>query len=92
MDFVLDRQQAYDTYSAERDPAMGLFASMFAKNQKVTQQPSLPWEETRQKPSLSIDSGAMPSKVKHLGATDSDNEAKYCKNQGEDADAKKKKY
>eukprot|EP00978_Attheya_sp_CCMP212_P036839 scaffold169925_cov60-Attheya_sp.AAC.1 len=31
MDFVLDRQQAYDTYSAERDPATGLFASMFGK-------------------------------------------------------------
>lgn len=28
---VLDRQQAYDTYSAERDPAAGLFASMFGK-------------------------------------------------------------
>eukprot|EP00550_Attheya_septentrionalis_P004531 CAMPEP_0198285342 /NCGR_PEP_ID=MMETSP1449-20131203/4665_1 /TAXON_ID=420275 /ORGANISM="Attheya septentrionalis, Strain CCMP2084" /LENGTH=412 /DNA_ID=CAMNT_0043982747 /DNA_START=83 /DNA_END=1321 /DNA_ORIENTATION=+ len=31
IDFVLDRQQAYDTYSAERDPATGLFASMFGK-------------------------------------------------------------
>jgi 15,16-dihydrobiliverdin:ferredoxin oxidoreductase len=31
-DFVLDRQQAYDTYSAERDPATGLFASMFGKD------------------------------------------------------------
>lgn len=28
---VLDRQTAYDTYSAERDPAAGLFASMFGK-------------------------------------------------------------
>lgn len=28
---VLDRHQAYDTYSAERDPAAGLFASMFGK-------------------------------------------------------------
>jgi 15,16-dihydrobiliverdin:ferredoxin oxidoreductase len=26
---VLDRQQAYDVYSAERDPATGLFAAMF---------------------------------------------------------------
>jgi 15,16-dihydrobiliverdin:ferredoxin oxidoreductase len=26
---VLDRQQAYDTYSAERDPATGLFTAMF---------------------------------------------------------------
>eukprot|EP00978_Attheya_sp_CCMP212_P009174 scaffold21628_cov31-Attheya_sp.AAC.2 len=32
----------------------------------------------------------MPSKVKHLGATDCDNEAKYHKNRGEDAEAKKK--
>lgn len=31
MQFVLERQQAYDTYSAERDPATGLFASMFGK-------------------------------------------------------------
>eukprot|EP00978_Attheya_sp_CCMP212_P009621 scaffold22817_cov34-Attheya_sp.AAC.1 len=47
--------------------------------------------KTRRKPSLSIDSGAMPSsKMKHLGATDCDNEAKYHKNRGEDADAKKK--
>lgn len=29
---VLDRQQAYDTYSAERDPATGLFAAMFGKD------------------------------------------------------------
>lgn len=28
---VLDRQAAYDTYSAERDPATGLFAAMFGK-------------------------------------------------------------
>lgn len=28
---VLDRQRAYDTYSAERDPATGLFAAMFGK-------------------------------------------------------------
>lgn len=27
--FVLKRQKAYDTYSAERDPATGLFAAMF---------------------------------------------------------------
>ena len=31
MPAVLDRQRAYDTYSAERDPATGLFASMFGK-------------------------------------------------------------
>ena len=30
-DAVLDRQRAYDTYSAERDPATGLFANMFGK-------------------------------------------------------------
>jgi 15,16-dihydrobiliverdin:ferredoxin oxidoreductase len=28
---VLERQQAYDTYSAERDPATGLFISMFGQ-------------------------------------------------------------
>ena len=28
---VMERQRAYDTYSAERDPATGLFASMFGK-------------------------------------------------------------
>merc|ERR1711935_662703 len=28
---VLDRHGAYDTYSAERDPATGLFAAMFGK-------------------------------------------------------------
>lgn len=28
---VLERQAAYDTYSAERDPATGLFAAMFGK-------------------------------------------------------------
>lgn len=28
---VLERQQEYDTYSAERDPATGLFAAMFGK-------------------------------------------------------------
>lgn len=28
---VLERQKAYDTYSAERDPATGLFATMFGK-------------------------------------------------------------
>jgi 15,16-dihydrobiliverdin:ferredoxin oxidoreductase len=27
--FVMERQKAYDTYSAERDPATGLFAAMF---------------------------------------------------------------
>jgi hypothetical protein len=26
---VLDRQKEYDTYSAERDPATGLFAAMY---------------------------------------------------------------
>jgi 15,16-dihydrobiliverdin:ferredoxin oxidoreductase len=31
MQSVLELQQAYDTYSAERDPATGLFASMFGK-------------------------------------------------------------
>lgn len=30
-EFVLKRQQAYDTYSAERDPATALFANMFGK-------------------------------------------------------------
>lgn len=30
-EFVLERQQAYDTYSAERDPATALFANMFGK-------------------------------------------------------------
>lgn len=29
---VFDRQRAYDTYSAERDPATGLFAAMFGKD------------------------------------------------------------
>jgi 15,16-dihydrobiliverdin:ferredoxin oxidoreductase len=29
VDFVLERQKAYDTYSAERDPATGLFTAMF---------------------------------------------------------------
>lgn len=29
VDSVLERQKAYDTYSAERDPAMGLFTAMF---------------------------------------------------------------
>jgi len=29
---VLERQQAYDTYSAERDPATALFANMFGKD------------------------------------------------------------
>lgn len=32
MKSVLDRQQAYDTYSAVRDPATGLFAAMFGKD------------------------------------------------------------
>ena len=31
IDHVFKRQQAYDTYSAERDPAAGLFAAMFGK-------------------------------------------------------------
>lgn len=30
-EFVMERQKAYDTYSAERDPATGLFAAMFGK-------------------------------------------------------------
>lgn len=30
-DYVLNRQREYDTYSAERDPATGLFAAMFGK-------------------------------------------------------------
>mmetsp|Transcript_3195 Transcript_3195/g.6474 ORF Transcript_3195/g.6474 Transcript_3195/m.6474 type:complete len:418 (+) Transcript_3195:153-1406(+) len=29
--FVFERQRAYDTYSADRDPAAGLFAAMFGK-------------------------------------------------------------
>jgi 15,16-dihydrobiliverdin:ferredoxin oxidoreductase len=29
VDFVMKRQKAYDTYSAERDPATGLFTAMF---------------------------------------------------------------
>lgn len=29
--FVMERHAAYDTYSAERDPATGLFAAMFGK-------------------------------------------------------------
>ncbi|GKY93848.1 hypothetical protein MPSEU_000351700 [Mayamaea pseudoterrestris] len=29
VDHVMERQQAYDTYSAERDPAAGLFCAMF---------------------------------------------------------------
>merc|ERR1712244_114764 len=28
---ILEKQRAYDTYSAERDPATGLFAAMFGK-------------------------------------------------------------
>lgn len=32
VDHVFERQQAYDTYSAERDPAAGLFAAMFGKD------------------------------------------------------------
>lgn len=31
VEHVIARQQAYDTYSAERDPAAGLFAAMFGK-------------------------------------------------------------
>jgi len=31
IDATFNRQQAYDTYSASRDPAAGLFASMFGK-------------------------------------------------------------
>ncbi|KAL7564407.1 hypothetical protein ACA910_002725 [Epithemia clementina (nom. ined.)] len=31
-DYVLGRQEAYDTYSAERDPATGLFAAMFGND------------------------------------------------------------
>jgi 15,16-dihydrobiliverdin:ferredoxin oxidoreductase len=32
VEFVFERQRAYDTYSAERDPAAGLFAAMFGKD------------------------------------------------------------
>lgn len=32
VEFVLDKHKAYDTYSAERDPATGLFAAMFGKD------------------------------------------------------------
>ena len=32
VDHVLERQKAYDTYSAERDPATGLFAAMFGND------------------------------------------------------------
>eukprot|EP00540_Astrosyne_radiata_P017456 CAMPEP_0116836124 /NCGR_PEP_ID=MMETSP0418-20121206/7919_1 /TAXON_ID=1158023 /ORGANISM="Astrosyne radiata, Strain 13vi08-1A" /LENGTH=366 /DNA_ID=CAMNT_0004465853 /DNA_START=72 /DNA_END=1172 /DNA_ORIENTATION=+ len=32
MQMVLDRQQAYDVYSADRDPATGFFAAMFGKD------------------------------------------------------------
>lgn len=28
---VYERQRAYDTYSADRDPAVGLFAAMFGE-------------------------------------------------------------
>lgn len=31
LDMVLNRQKAYDTYSAERDPATGLFTAMFGE-------------------------------------------------------------
>jgi 15,16-dihydrobiliverdin:ferredoxin oxidoreductase len=31
-DFVMERQKAYDTYSAERDPATGLFAAMYGND------------------------------------------------------------
>mmetsp|Transcript_24787 Transcript_24787/g.36686 ORF Transcript_24787/g.36686 Transcript_24787/m.36686 type:complete len:349 (-) Transcript_24787:214-1260(-) len=31
MPFILERQKAYDTYSAQRDPATGLFAAMFGE-------------------------------------------------------------
>ena len=31
-DFVMERQKAYDIYSAERDPATGLFAAMFGND------------------------------------------------------------
>ena len=31
-DFVMERQKAYDVYSAERDPATGLFAAMFGND------------------------------------------------------------
>ena len=31
VDYVMERQQAYDTYSAERDPATGLFTAMFGQ-------------------------------------------------------------
>ena len=32
VDFVMERQKAYDVYSAERDPATGLFAAMFGND------------------------------------------------------------
>jgi len=32
VDFVTERQKAYDTYSAERDPATGLFTAMFGND------------------------------------------------------------
>ena len=32
VEFVLERQQAYDKYSAERDPATGLFCAMFGND------------------------------------------------------------
>ena len=32
VDFVMERQRAYDMYSAERDPATGLFAAMFGND------------------------------------------------------------
>lgn len=32
VEFVLEKHKAYDTYSAERDPATGLFAAMFGKD------------------------------------------------------------
>ena len=32
VDFVMERQKAYDIYSAERDPATGLFAAMFGND------------------------------------------------------------
>eukprot|EP00957_Ditylum_brightwellii_P045015 3414830-Ditylum_brightwellii.AAC.1 len=32
MRFVLERHAAYDTYSAERDPALGLLSAMFGRD------------------------------------------------------------
>jgi 15,16-dihydrobiliverdin:ferredoxin oxidoreductase len=36
VDCVMKRQQDYDTYSAERDPATGLFAAMFGRHGRMS--------------------------------------------------------